>query len=406
MRILIISQYFYPENFRINDLADSFIETGHNVSVLTGYPNYPEGKVYTGYGLFHHHYEKYNNIEIIRVPLIPRGNKGPIRLFLNYISFMFSASLRVLFLPREKYDIIFVYEPSPITVVIPAIILKKIKKIPIFLWVLDLWPESLIATNSIKNKWILNFIEKFVRKIYKDCDKILISSKSFEKHLIKKDVSLEKIIYFPNWADKEYELDVIMSLNEISVPSGFVVLFAGNLGYAQDLETLVEVVVSLREYENIHFVILGDGRKYEWLAREIEKRKISTNLHLYGQKSISEVKQYFAKSHVLYLSLRDEKLFEDTVPGKLQSYFIASKPIIAAIRGETELIIKDAQNGITCEPGNVEMIKEAIVKMFQMDESQRKQMGLNGYNYYWNNFSRKKLSDLILEKMQNEINRN
>ncbi|MBU2631396.1 MAG: glycosyltransferase family 4 protein, partial [Proteobacteria bacterium] len=270
MKILIVSQYFWPENFRINDLAVGLMERGHEVSVLTGIPNYPEGQFSTGYGLFTNRKEVYKDVRIIRVPLFPRGKGDRVRLFLNYISFALFSSVLSISLYREEFDLLFVFEPSPITVGLPAIVLKKLKSIPIFFWVQDLWPESLSATGAINSKTLLNIVRKLVCFIYKRCDRILIQSPAFSPLIESQGVISERIHFFPNSIEAVYQPVLEQSNVDIRdlLPSGFCIMFAGNIGAAQDFETILLAAQKLKEYSDIHWVVLGDGRRFEWVKKE------------------------------------------------------------------------------------------------------------------------------------------
>lgn len=405
MNILIITQYFYPENFRINDLAEYYIEKGHKITVLTGYPNYPEGKYYQGYRFLRNFYEQYNSININRVPIFPRG-KNKILLVLNYLSYLINSSIYVFFIKKNKFDIIFVYEPSPITVMIPAMVLKSRTRTPIYFWMLDLWPDSLVATKTTQNKFILNIIERLVAKIYQTSDKILISSYSFERHILSRGGYKDRILYFPNWADKVIE--EISKTNQLNIkkpelPKGFNLLFAGNLGEAQDLETLIKVGIELKKNKDINFIILGKGRKLDWLKTNINENKLNDKFFLLGDVKVEEVFNYLKCSDVLYLSLKKDEVFKSTVPGKLPTYLLSGKPIISAVDGETYDIIKRAEAGIPCEAGDVNGIVKAVLELNNLEEEEREKIGLKAQHYYWCNFSREiTLNNLIME-MENTI---
>ena len=261
MKILLISQHFYPEDFKCNDVAFELVRRGHEVTVLAGIPNYPLGKFFDGYGLFTKRVEMLNGVKVIRSAVVPRGKGGAIRLALNYFSFAFSASVRALFISvRHKYDIILVHETSPVTVGIPAVLVKKLVGIPLYFWVLDLWPESLSAAGGINNKYILGFFNGITKWIYRNSTRILISSKGFEQSILEKGDFTNKLVYFPNWADK-----VLLNKNEYPLtllPEGFRVMFAGNMGEAQDFDHLMETACLLREEKDIHFLLqslLGDN---------------------------------------------------------------------------------------------------------------------------------------------------
>src|SRR3990167_6987174 len=262
MNILIVSQYFWPESFRINDLADGFVQRGNQVTVLTGKPNYPIGKYYKGYGFFKKSREKYRSIDIIRSPITPRGKNSLLRLALNYLSFAFFASI-VGLLKCKRFDVIFVFEPSPITVGLPAIFLKKIKKIPIVFWVQDLWPENVVATKTIRSPKILVWLEKLVHFIYSHCDIILTTSKSFFDPIKRFNVPENKIHYFPQTAELLYQpMDsYLCRIEEQSLPKGFRILFSGNIGIPQDVETILQSAILLKDHKEIKWIFLGDGSR-------------------------------------------------------------------------------------------------------------------------------------------------
>ncbi|MHC4308537.1 MAG: glycosyltransferase family 4 protein, partial [Planctomycetota bacterium] len=256
MRILIVSQYFWPEYFPINDLALGLFERGHQVTVLTGIPNYPDGKFFSGYGFFRNTRQNYHGVRVFRAPLLPRGKRGRIRLAINFLSFALSASILAPFYCRGRYDVIFVYEPSPITVGLPALVLKRLKSVPIFFWMQDLWPESLSATGAIKSKRILKMVEVLVRFIYRGCDRILVQSRAFSAHVESLSASPERILYYPNSAEELYQPIILdAAAPERSVmPAGFRIMFAGNIGAAQDFATILGAAEKLGNYADIHWI--------------------------------------------------------------------------------------------------------------------------------------------------------
>ncbi len=285
MRILIVSQYFWPENFRINDLVVGLKDRGHNVTVLTGKPNYPSGRFFSGYGFFKRTRDTYNGVRVLRVPLIPRGSGTAWRLALNYVSFVVFGTMWGPLLCRGQYDVIFVYEPSPITVGLPALALKRIKRAPILFWVQDLWPESLSATGAIRSAGALRLVAKLVRFIYKGCDLVLVQSRAFFEPIEKVGVPRERIQYFPNSAEDLYK-PVTVEENapeRAAMPSGFRVMFAGNVGKAQDFATILEAAERTRTHPDIHWVILGDGRMSSWVQDQVKKRGLTDTVHLLGR---------------------------------------------------------------------------------------------------------------------------
>jgi glycosyltransferase involved in cell wall biosynthesis len=397
MRILIVTQYFWPENFRVNDLASGLKEMGHEVIVLTGKPNYPGGRFFEGYGFFKGSRDNYYGIRVLRVPLIPRGNGAGWRLITNYLSFVFFASLLSPFLCRGRYDVIFVYEPSPITVGLPALVLKKIKHAPIMFWVQDLWPESLSATGAIRSEWALRAVDKLVRFIYKGCDLVLVQSRAFFEPIEKVGVPRERIQYFPNSAEELYQ-PVITADNapERSVmPSGFCVMFAGNIGKAQDFETILEAAERTRTRSDIHWVILGDGRMFPWLEGQVKKRGLTSTVHLLGRHPADSMPRYFALADAMLVTLRKEPIFSMTIPAKVQSYLACAKPLIAALEGEGARVVREADAGLTPGPEDPRALVEAVITMYYMNDAERREMGLRARRYFEDHFER----DMLLRRL-------
>lgn len=390
MKILIVTNHFWPENFRINDLALGLIERGHEVSVLTGVPNYPEGRFYDGYGIFKRRFEVYQGIKISRFPLIPRGRGRSWELALNYLSSAFFSCLCAPFYCRDKYDVIFVFETSPVTIGLPAILLKKLKSIPIVFWVLDLWPDSLSATGAVRSPSILGLVRKVVRLIYRQCDRLLVSSRGFINNIRETGGYHGEITYFPNWVEPDY-LEVSSQAELPDLPNGFLIMFAGNIGAAQDFPTILSAAEKLKQYTDIHWVILGDGRMSEWVREQVTIRGLNDTFHLLGRYPAQSMPEFFSKADALLITLKDEPIFALTVPGKLQSYIACGKPIISGINGEGANIIKMARVGL-CAPAECpEKLAKNIMSLYNMSVEKRIEMGENGRNYCSQEFDREYL---------------
>lgn len=396
MRILLVTQYFYPENFKSNDIAFELQQRGHTVTVLTGIPNYPSGKFFQGYGLFKKRKQTVQGVRIIRSWLISRGNSSGLRLALNYFSWAFFASWKALWLGiRYKYDAIIVHEPSPITQGIPAIIVKKIQKIPLYFWVLDLWPESLISAGGVHNKLVLSFFNRIVKYVYKNADKILISSRKFEDSIIQKGNFSEKLIYFPNWAEDVFKNSAAYPIPEL--PGGFKIMFAGNIGEAQDFEHIMQAALLLKDKQDIHFIFIGDGRKRPWVEGFIKKHNLTQTVHLLGRFPLEAMPAFFEQADVMLLALKDELIFNLTVPAKLQAYMAAGKPVIAMLNGEGAEIIKEADCGLVSDAGNYNGIAQNIGHLKAIPSTQRKQMGEKGKQYCSQYFNKQKCIDHLSE---------
>ncbi len=397
MRILIVTQYFWPENFRINDLAAGLAERGHIVEVLTGKPNYPGGRLFSGYGALNPKTDSYKHIPVRRVPPIPRFRGRGWQLALNYLSFAISASLIGPLLCRRKFDAIFVFGPSPITVGLPAMVLKKIHGTPILFWVQDLWPESLTATGAISSKRILSGVSAFVRMLYRHCDRILIQSEAFKEPVLALDVPPEKITYYPNSAEPLYHPVKLRkdAAERAMVPDGFVVMFAGNIGAVQDFETILEAAKELRAYKDTHFVIIGDGRRFDWLKTQVDRRGLEDTFHLLGRHPMETMPRFFALADALLVTLRKDPIFELTIPSKLQSYMACGRPVIAGLDGEGARVVTISGGGVAAPAEDSAELAQAIKKLYEMPADQRSQMGAKGLKYFQANIEREMLLDRL-----------
>ncbi|WP_297712626.1 glycosyltransferase family 4 protein [Clostridium sp.] len=387
MKILVITQYFWPEEFRINDICKGLKESGHEVEVLTGLPNYPTGKIFNGYSYFKRGAKGYEGIKIRRVGMIPRGKNNSIMLALNYISFMISASIRVIPLLFKKYDRIFVFQVSPLTTAVPAIILSKIKKIPSYIYVQDLWPETFYSIVNVSNEKVRKIMKKICNKIYDAFDKLLIASRGYEDILVKEGIDKDKLEYFPQWAENFYSKD---DTNE-ELRDDFIVTFAGNIGKAQSVDTIIEAANLAKSNENIKWQILGDGSEFEYIKSLVDKYSLHKNVNLLGRKPAYEMPNYFSKSDALIVTLKNENILRVTLPAKVQSYMASGKPILAAISGEGNRIIKDSKCGLVCEAEDYVKLYENVIKLFNMSKEERSTLGKNGKEYFNKNFTREKL---------------
>ena len=396
MRILIISQYFFPENFRINDLCIGLKSRGHDISVLTAKPNYPEGKFYKKYSFWKKNLEIYEGIKVYRSPVIPRGSGSGARLFLNYISFVIFGSVRLLFI-RHKFDKIFVYAPSPITVGYIGVIASIIFKAKPFLWVHDLWPESVKDAGGIKNKFVLGLIDLMTKSIYYFYKDILVQSPRFKEYLVNQGVDIKKIIYYPYYAEAFYkEVDKSKEIEEI-FPSGLKILFAGNIGVAQNFDTIIKAAKKLdKEIDEFTFIILGDGRDKSRVLAKIENLSIGKRFMFLGSYPPNEMPNYFASADALLVSLKKSKIFELTIPGKLQSYLACGKPIIASIDGITSEIINNANCGLTSPSGDYNSLTQSIIHFNKLSVEEKRKMGKNSLELYNKEFERNQLLNKLI----------
>ena len=374
-----------------------FQQKGHEITVLTAIPDYPEGKFYDGYGFFKKNREIYNGIKIYRAPLIPRGSGSNIRLALNYISFVIGGIFTSLFIMKNAFDIVFVYEPSPITVGIPAIFIKKIKKIPLCFWVLDLWPESVLsASNLSKSSIVSKILNPVVKFIYKHSDKILVSSKGFINSVENKGVRRDKIEYFPQWAEPIFKPIKSNKSLLTGVPEkSFKIMFAGNIGEAQDFPSIMKAARQLRNNEDIQWIVLGRGRREKWVKSKIKEYELENSFHLLGSFPLEMMPEFYDNADAMLFSLKDEYIFSITIPGKVQSYLACGKPILAMVNGEGAQVVIDANAGLTCNAESPEDLVKNILKIKNMDAEEILEMELNARKYYENNFERSFLFDKV-----------
>ena len=403
MKICIFTNHFFPEDFKVNDIAFELSKLGHEITVLTAIPDYPKGKFYDGYSLFKRRKEIVNGVKVIRLPIIPRGKGGTIRLVLNYLSYYFCLSVFTFFHGlKTKYDRIFVHLTSPFFIGVCARRLSKKQRIPLLFWVLDLWPESLISAGGISNPLIIKPQIKMVQKVYDQCSKILISSKGFEKSICEKGDYKDKLVYFPNWAeDVKGECPSDFDINKI-VPfaskkeDDFILLFAGNIGEAQNLDAVLKAANLLKDEKRIKFVFVGDGRRKETLEQFVKENDLHDTVFLLGRYPITTMPVFMKEADVLMFSLKDELCFNLTIPAKVQFYMSQGKPILAMINGDGAELLKEAKCGFSVMANDSVGFADKIIQIFKMSNSELTTIGNNGKVFYENTFTKKlRINDLI-----------
>jgi glycosyltransferase involved in cell wall biosynthesis len=365
-------------------------------------PNYPAGRLYPGYGPFRPSEERLGEVRIRRVPLVTRGPERGLRLAVNYASFALSASL--LGPPRagEPADVIFVYQPSPISVGIPAAVMRRRKRAPVVFWVQDLWPESLSATGSIRSAWLLGAVGRLVRFIYRRCDRVLVPSRGFVSRVVAAGADPARVAYLPNWAESLYEPVTLEpeAPERREMPDGFRVLFAGNIGAAQSFETILEAARRLRDVPDLHFVVIGDGNQRAWVEERVRALGLARSFHLLGSRPLASMPRYLALGDTLLVTLRRDPIFELTIPTKLQSYLACGRPVVAALDGEGAEVVTEARAGLTSGAEDAEGLAVAVRRLRGMSESERREMGRRGRTYCEEHFGRERLVTRIEETMQ------
>ncbi|MEW8992858.1 glycosyltransferase family 4 protein [Clostridium sp.] len=394
MKILVVTQYFWPEEFRINDICAGLVEEGNEVEVLTGMPNYPKGKYLEEYSIKGPYRDVYKGMKIRRVPIVPRGKNSSILLMLNYLSFMILASIRMIPLLFKNYDKVFMFETSPITAAIPALIYSKTKKVSSYIYVQDVWPEVFYTIVPINNEKVKKILKKVCTSIYNGFDKILISSKGFKDILCKTGLSSEKVIYFPQWAEDLYRTNVDIVKNE-----DFTVTFAGNIGKAQSVDTIVKAANLCKKNKDIKWNIVGDGSEFESIKKLVKEYGLEDTVILPGRKPVSEMPVCFAASDALIVTLRDEEILNATLPAKVQSYMASGKPIITAINGEGSEVVEESGCGLVGQAGDYKQLYENVILLYNMTNVERGTMGERGRIYFEENFTRKKLLKKLINIM-------
>lgn len=404
MKLLIISQYFWPESFRINEVAKTLQGKGIEVEVLTGKPNYPRGEMFDEYRAWGCQRETHQGIAINRIPLLARGNSGW-RLALNYLSFILSGLLFAPWMLRKKrFDVIFIYAPSPILQAIPAIFLGWLKGCPVVLWVQDLWPESLSATGHVRNRAVLKLVERVVRFIYRHVDLLLVQSRAFEAP-VRVLASDTPIVYYPNSVDDTFAMPATDETPPVDgFGEGFSVMFAGNVGTAQAVEVIVEAAALLKEYADVHFVVLGEGSRWEWMRQEAQKRELN-NLHLPGRFPVETMPGFMQKASALLVTLSDQEIFRATIPSKVQAYLAAGRPILACLNGEGASLVTAAGAGLAVPAEDGHALAEAVLRLYRMPPQEREAMGARGRLYYAQHFAHDMLVDQLIGHLRSACER-
>lgn len=406
MNILVICQYYYPEPFRIADICEELQKKGHEITVITGLPNYPEGKIYEGYKNGKKRKENINGVEVIRCFEIGRGSNS-LMLFINYISFLISASIKILFL-KKKYDVVFVNQLSPVMMAIPALVYKLISKKKVLLYCLDLWPASLAAGGIKENSFVYKLFLKLSKWIYNSSDKILVTSSMFEEYL-KNTLSLKgvKINHLPQYAEDLFLKEEYDKRNkEEPFDKNYHFTFAGNVGEMQSVETIIYCAHELKADKGIKFHIVGDGSKLEEnkkLAKKLELR----NVMFHGRKPLELMPKYYYEADAMLVTLKADMQISYTLPGKVQSYMAAGKVIIGSINGETKRVIKESGAGYCCDAEDYRELANLVLKFKTDNENLKRQMSKNSKEYYKKKYLKrdfiKKLEENLIELRRNNV---
>lgn len=381
----MVTQWFNPEPMLKGLMfLDKLKERGHTIQVLTGFPNYPDGKIYPGFKQKMFHREERDGISIIRTPIYPSHDSNPVRRFANYASFALSAA-SIGALSVDPADILYVYHP-PATVALPAIVIKTMRRIPFLLEIQDLWPDTLGATGMMNNRVLLKMVGRWCKWTYRLASGIIVLSPGFKEILVSRGVPEGKIEVIHNWCDEEEKILESSPKESLSKELGFNgrfnILYSGTMGKAQALKAVLSAAEILKDnMPKIQFVFMGTGIELEQLKKFANEKKLG-NVVFHPRRPVEKIGEVLKIADVLLVHLKDDPLFRITIPSKIQAYLAAGRPILACVKGNAATMVMDAKAGIVCAPESPESIAEAAEKLFSMSGAQRKEMGENGTTYY------------------------
>lgn len=405
MRILLVSSYYSPEPFRVADVAAGLKARGHEVQVLTGLPNYPAGRFYEGYGARGPLNETLDGIPVTRVPVVPRSTGGAVRLLMNYASFALAGSIRAVSLGRRKWDVVFVFQLSPVTSMLPAIVIRALYRTPIATWVQDLWPESIASTGFGRSRMLYSAARAISGWLYRRSDRVMVTSRGFQPRLQALGVLGSRLDYLPQWAEDFFAAPVTDArVPDGSWSSGFPVMFAGNLGRVQALDTILDAAELVRHDREIRWVLVGDGSRREWLDREVLRRHLQNNVFVLGRRPAAEMPAFFAKAGAMLVSLKRDETMALTVPAKIQSYLAAGRPVLGSIDGEGARIIEESGAGLAAPADDPHSLAEIVMRLKRLPAAERSTMGEKGRDYSAQHFARERclseLERLLLKTVQ------
>jgi glycosyltransferase involved in cell wall biosynthesis len=397
MRILVVTPHYWPEPFRVADVAGSLAARGHEVEVLTALPNYPAGEFYDGYGLGGPYHQEHDGIRITRVPVCTRGGGGALRLALNYASFATSAAVKALSLGRRRWDVVFVFQLTPVTAIFPAAVIRALYRTPVAIWVQDLWPESVVSTGIGRSRPIYAVARAISAWLYRRCDRVMGTSRAFQPRLEALGVAADRFEHLPQWAEDFFEDG---ESKEASVPpgpwsEGFPLMFAGNLGRVQGLETLMRAAELLRDEDDIRWVFVGDGSRRQWLQDEIARRGLEQKVFLLGPHPARAMPALFARAGAMLVSLKHDETMALTLPAKVQSYLAAGRPIVGSIDGEAARVIEESGAGWAAPADDAGGLAEIVKRMRSLPRAELDAMGARARAYSAARFARERCLDVL-----------
>lgn len=400
-KILVICQYYKPEPFRISDICEELVCRGHEVHVVTGYPNYPEGVLYEGYGKSKHIDEVINGVKVHRCYTVPRQT-GIAKRLLNYYSYAISSTKYVLSKKcvasdGKAFDVVYCNQLSPVMMAHAAIAYKKKYKVPVVMYCLDLWPESLIAGNISRNSVVYKYFDKVSKRIYKNMDKILVTSEMFQEYFESK-FAIKNTYYLPQYAEALFNPEICYKK-----PNEFIdLMFAGNIGIAQSVETIIRTAAKCKDMKQVRWHIVGNGSDFDRCQNLAEELKLG-NLIFYGRKNIDEMPQYYSMADAMLVTMQKDEVLSLTLPGKVQSYMAAGKSIIGAIDGETRKVVENAKCGFVSNAEDINDLANQVKRFVSLKSEERENLGVNAREYYNKYFSKETFMDYLERAIKDSI---
>ena len=391
MKILVVCQHYYPEPFRITDICEYLVKQGHDVKVITGIPNYPEGVIYDGYNSKETRDEIINGVRVHRCFTVPRKTGFVFRI-LNYYSYAFSSSRYTSSL-KEKFDVVLVNQLSPVMMAKAAIAYKKKHSVKMVLYCLDLWPESLTAGGVKKGSIVYRIFHRVSQKIYRKADKILISSKSFSRYFAE-EFDIKETEYLPQYAEEIFDKKMCRRTADEKVN----LMFAGNVGAAQSVETIIKAADKTRNIKSLFWHIVGDGSELENIKNLTEKLQLD-NVIFHGRHPLEDMPKYYSMADAMLVTMKKDDVISMTLPGKIQTYMAAGKAIIGAIDGETATVIRESESGMCCSAEDSDALARIAIEFMECD--QRTKFGECSRAFYETNYSKSAVMKKLIEALEN-----
>jgi glycosyltransferase involved in cell wall biosynthesis len=404
-RFLVVSQHYWPEEFRVTDLCDGLVENGYEVDVLCGIPNYPGGKFFKGYGFFKNRRQRRNGVNIFRVPEIPRGNNTNPRILINFLSFPFFS---LFYLPRlflRRYDWILAYQLSPVFMSIPGIVLAKLKGVKLYFYICDFWPHSLFSILHFTNETVIKLMTAMSYWHYRQADGLMGAFKGIQTRLVDLvGIDRQRTLYIPQGAEKLHESEIFDAELAARFRGRFNLVFTGSVNPAQSFDTVLAAVEAVlgQGYDGLNVVVVGDGMSKQWLVEQVEARGLTGHFSFEGFHPVEEVPKYSTLADAMLVALSRSPLFEYGIPAKLLSYMAAGKPIVGAIDGEGKRLINDSGSGVCVDSGDAQGLAKSITRIMDMTAAERKEMGAKGREYHLRHFERNHNLRRLIEFVVND----